>query len=174
MTEMTKTTFVTCDLLDANPESQVCLPNIEGKSFYIFGGKDRFCGEVVTVKCFEDNSRVKELLNSDGRDSQGEGKVLVVDGGGSMRCALLGDMIAQSAIDNGWAGVVVYGCVRDVDDMAQMDIGVMALGCTPRKSTRRGEGQTDIEISFGDLTLNSGMYVYADNNGIIASNNALV
>ncbi|WP_019672666.1 ribonuclease E activity regulator RraA [Psychrobacter lutiphocae] len=174
MTDMTKTNFVTCDLLDANPDSQVCLPNIEGKSFHSFGGKNKFCGEIVTVKCFEDNSRVKELLNSDGRDANGDGKVLVVDGGGSMRCALLGDMIAQSAIDNGWAGVIVYGCVRDVDDMAQMDIGVKALGCIPRKSTRRGEGQTDIEICFGDLILTSGMYVYADNNGIIASKKPLL
>jgi len=172
--DMTKEDFVTCDLLDANPESQVCLPNIEGKSFYSFGAKDRFCGEIVTVKCFEDNSRVKALLNSNGKDTDGNGKVLVVDGGGSMRCALLGDMIAQAAIDNGWAGVVVYGCVRDVDDMAQMEVGVMALGCIPRKSTRRDEGQTDIEISFGDLTLNSGMYLYADNNGMIASDKALL
>lgn len=174
MTTMTKDNFITCDLLDANPECQVCLPNIEGKSFYSFGGKDRFCGEIVTVKCFEDNSRVKSLLATTGKDSQGNGKVLVVDGGGSMRCALLGDMIAQSAIDNGWEGVIVYGCVRDVDDMAQMDLGVMALGCIPRKSTRRDEGQTDIEISFGDLTLRSGMYVYADNNGIIASEKSLL
>ena len=172
--KMSKENFVTCDLLDANPESQVCLPNIEGKSFYSFGGNTRFCGEVVTVKCFEDNSRVKSLLNSDGKDNEGNGKVLVVDGGGSMRCALLGDMIAQAAIDNGWAGVVVYGCVRDVDDMAEMDIGVKALGCIPRKSTRRDEGQTDLEISFGDLTLNSGMFIYADNNGIIASDKALI
>lgn len=166
--------FVTCDLLDANPESQVCLPNIEGKSFHQFGGKDKFCGEIVTVKCFEDNSYVKSLLNSHGKDKDGNGKVLVVDGGGSMRCALLGDMIAQAAVDNGWAGVIVYGCVRDIDDMAKMDIGVMALGCIPRKSTRRDEGQTNIEISFGDLTLNSGMFVYADNNGIIASDKRLI
>lgn len=171
---MNRENFVTCDLLDANPESQVCLPNIEGKMFYSFGGKDRFCGEIVTVKCFEDNSHVKSLLNSNGKDKDGQGKVLVVDGGGSMRCALLGDMIAQSAIDNGWAGVIVYGCVRDVDDMAEMDIGVMALGRIPRKSTRRDEGQTDIEISFGDLTLQSGMFVYADNNGIIANHKPLV
>ncbi|WP_227430124.1 ribonuclease E activity regulator RraA [Psychrobacter sp. I-STPA6b] len=174
MSTMNKENFITCDLLDANPNSQVCLPNIEGKSFYSFGGKERFCGQIVTVKCFEDNSRVKELLNSQGTDEKGEGKVLVVDGGGSMRCALLGDMIAQSAIDNGWAGVVVYGCVRDVDDMAQMDIGVMALGCIPRKSTRRGEGQTDLEIRFGDMVLNSGMYLYADNNGMIASEEPLL
>ena len=77
--EMTKEDFVTCDLLDANPESQVCLPNIEGKSFYSFGGKDKFCGEIVTVKCFEDNSRVKALLNSNGKDADGNKKVLVVD-----------------------------------------------------------------------------------------------
>ncbi|MFP3367034.1 hypothetical protein R0J93_25660, partial [Pseudoalteromonas sp. SIMBA_148] len=81
---------------------------MEGKSFHSFGAKDKFCGEIVTVKCFEDNSRVKSLLNSNGKDEAGNGKVLVVDGGGSMRCALLGDMIAQSAIDNGWAGVIVY------------------------------------------------------------------
>lgn len=174
MTEMTKDNFVTCDLLDNNPESQVCLPNIEGKSFYSFGGKDKFCGQIVTVKCFEDNSRVKSLLGANGRDDNGNGKVLVVDGGGSMRCALLGDMIAESAVKNGWEGVVIYGCVRDVDAMAEMDLGVMAIGCIPRKSTRRDEGQTDIEISFGDLTLNSGMYIYADNNGMIASDKPLI
>ncbi len=173
VTQMNKDTFITCDLLDANPDCQVCLPNMEGKRFYNYGGKDKFCGEIVTVKCFEDNSRVKELLNSDGKDKDGNGKVLVVDGGGSMRCALLGDMIALSAINNGWAGVVVYGCVRDIDDMAQMEIGVKALGSIPRKSTRRGEGQTDIAISFGDMTLNSGMYLYSDNNGIIVSEKAL-
>lgn len=102
LAKMSDENFVTCDLLDANPESQVCLPNIEGKSFHTFGGKDRFCGEIVTVKCFEDNSYVKSLLNSNGKDKDGNGKVLVVDGGGSMRCALLGDMIAQAAVDNRW------------------------------------------------------------------------
>ena len=165
--------WVTCDLLDNNPDCQVCSPNMEGKRFFSYGGQSNFGGEIVTVKCFEDNSRVKELLATHGK-KDGNAKVLVVDGGGSMRCALLGDMIAQSAVDNGWAGVVVYGCVRDVDDMAQMEIGVMALGCIPRKSTRRDEGQTDIEISFGDLTLNSGMFIYADNNGMIASATPLI
>ena len=91
-----------------------------------------------------------------------------------MRCALLGDMIAQSGVDHGWAGVIVYGCVRDVDDMGKMPIGVHALGAIPRKSNRKGAGETDIEISFGGLTINSGMYVYADNNGIILSQKSLI
>ena len=99
---------------------------------------------------------------------------MVVDGGASMRCALLGDMIAQSAVDNGWAGVIVYGCVRDVDDMAKMPIGVHALGSISRKSNRQGVGETDITICFGGLTIKSGMYVYADNNGIIVSDKALI
>lgn len=162
------TDFVTCDLLDANPTAQVCMPNMEGKRFYNYGGKKSFGGEIVTVKCFEDNSRVKELLNSEGNN-----KVLVVDGGGSMRCALLGDMIAASAIKNNWAGVIVYGCVRDIDDMAAMPIGVQALGSIPRKSNRQGIGEVGVNIRFGGLCLNSGMYIYADNNGIIASDQPL-
>lgn len=166
--------FVTCDLLDDNPKCQVCSPNMEGKRFFSYGGYSAFGGEVVTVKCFEDNSRVKELLATDGKDDRGNGKVLVVDGGASMRCALLGDMIAQSAVDNGWAGVIVYGCVRDVDDMGKMPIGVQALGSAPRKSNRKGVGESDIEISFGGLNIKSGMFVYADNNGIIVSDKALI
>lgn len=174
MSDMTLENFITCDLLDDNPECQVCAPNMEGKRFFSYGGNTKFGGEVVTVKCFEDNSRVKELLATNGKDEKGNGKVLVVDGGASMRCALLGDMIAQSGVDHGWAGVIVYGCVRDVDDMGKMPIGVQALGAIPRKSNRKGVGETDIEISFGGLTINSGMYVYADNNGIILSQKSLV
>ena len=115
-------------------------------NLFSYGGNTKFGGEVVTVKCFEDNSRVKELLATHGKDDKGNGKVLVVaDGGASMRCALLGDMIAQSAVDNGWAGVIVYGCVRDVDDMGKMPIGVQALiGAIPRKSNRKGVGQKRI------------------------------
>ena len=174
MTHTTLDTFVTCDLLDANPDCQVCAPNMEGKRFFSYGGHTQFGGEIVTVKCFEDNSRVKELLATDGKDEQGHGKVLVVDGGASMRCALLGDMIAQSAVDNGWAGVIIYGCARDVDDMGKMPLGVQALGSTPRKSNRQGVGETDVTICFGGLTIKSGMYVYADNNGIIVSDKALI
>jgi regulator of ribonuclease activity A len=161
--------LVTCDLLDDHPQTQVCSPSIDGKSFRNFGGRKAFGGEVVTVKCFEDNSRVKELLAT-----AGEGRVLVVDGGASMRCALLGDMIAESAVQHGWAGVIVYGCVRDVDALAALDLGVQALACIPQKSNRKGAGEVGLTLNFGGLTIASGMYVYADNNGILVSEQKLI
>jgi regulator of ribonuclease activity A len=161
--------FVTCDLLDDHPQTQVCSPSIDGKSFKNFGGRRAFGGAVVTVKCFEDNSRVKELLAT-----AGEGRVLVVDGGASMRCALLGDMIAESAVTHGWAGVVVYGCVRDVDALATLDLGVQALACIPQKSNRKGAGEVGLTVQFGGLTIVDGMYLYADNNGILVSTQPLI
>ncbi|MEC7119629.1 MAG: ribonuclease E activity regulator RraA [Pseudomonadota bacterium] len=161
--------FVTCDLLDDHPELQVCAPSIDGKSFRNFGGRKAFGGQVMTVKCFEDNSRVKELLAT-----EGHGRVLVVDGGASMRCALLGDMIAESAVKQGWAGVVVYGCVRDVDALATLDLGVQALACIPQKSNRKGAGEIDLTVCFGGLTIQSGMYLYADNNGILVADTDLL
>lgn len=159
----------TNDLLDDFPDCQVCMPNMEGKRFFSYGGHTAFGGEVVTVKCFEDNSRVKELFATDGT-----GKVLVVDGGGSMRCALLGDMIAESGIRNGWAGIIIYGCVRDVNALTGMALGVQALGSTPRKSTRKNQGETNVEIQFGGMTIRSGMFIYADMTGIIVSDKTLV
>lgn len=163
--------FVTCDLLDANEDKkiQVVLPSIDGKFFRSFGGRKSFGGQIVTVKCFEDNSRVKELLATDGI-----GKVLVVDGGASMRCALLGDMIAESAVKHGWSGVIVYGCVRDVDALAELDLGVQALGSTPQKSIRKGVGEIGLDLYLGGVTICDGAYVYADNNGILLSDIALV
>ena len=152
--------FVTCDLCDENPEDvRVCEP-----MFSQFGGRECFGGEIVTAKCFEDNSRVKETLATPGK-----GKVLVVDGGGSLRCALLGDMIGEDAVKNGWEGVIVYGCVRDVDALGTLDLGVQALASIPLKSNRRGEGQKDIPVTFGGVTFRTGEYVYADNNGVIVS-----
>lgn len=128
-----------------------------------------FSGEVVTVKCFEDNSRVKEHLAT-----PGVGKVLVVDGGGSLRNALIGDMIAENAVKNGWEGIIIFGACRDVDELAKLDFGVMALGCVPIKSVRRGEGQLNIDIQFGDITIRPGQYVYADNNGIVVASEKLI
>ena len=124
---------------------------------------------MVTVKCFEDNSRVKELLAT-----PGDGRVLVVDGGGSLRCALLGDMIAESAVNQGWAGVIVYGCIRDVDAIAELELGVQALASIPLKSVRKGVGEVDVPVTFGGITFRPGEYVYADNNGVITAPHALI
>ena len=152
--------YITPDLCDAYPD----LVQVVEPMFSNFGGRDSFGGEIVTVKCFEDNSRVKELAELDG-----SGKVLVVDGGGSLRCALLGDMIAERAAHNGWHGVVIYGCIRDVDMLAQTDLGVQALASHPLRSNRRGAGDLDVAVTFGGVTFRPGEYVYADNNGIIVS-----
>ena len=132
--------------------------------FSNFGGRESFGGQVVTVKCFEDNSRVKELVST-----PGEGRVMVVDAGGSMRRACLGDMLAEKASANGWSGIIIYGCIRDVDEIMATDIGVQALGVHPIKTDKKGIGEIDIAVTFGGVTFNSGDYVYADNNGIIVS-----
>lgn len=168
---MSNPAFVTCDLLDDHPDHdfQVVSPSIDGKFFKSYGAVKSFGGQVVTVKCFEDNSRVKELLATDG-----QGKVLVVDGGASMRCALIGDMIAESAVKNHWNGVVIYGCVRDVDVLATLNLGIHALAAIPQKSHRKGLGEVDIKLSFGGVTIQSGDYVYADNNGMIFVKEKLV
>lgn len=167
---MSTVPFVTCDLLDDHPEKeiQVVTPSMDGKFFKSYGARKSFGGQVVTVKCFEDNSRVKELLAT-----EGAGKVLVVDGGASMRCALMGDLIAESAVKNHWNGVVIYGCVRDVDAIAALNLGVHALACIPQKSNRKGAGETDIQLNFGGVSIQTGDYIYADNNGIIVSKDAL-
>ena len=118
----------------------------------------------MTVKCHEDNSKVKALAAT-----PGAGKVMVVDGGGSMRRALLGDMIADSAAHNGWEGIIIYGCVRDVDALAMTDLGVQALGSIPLKTAKRDLGDIDIPVTFGGVTFVPGEYVYADNNGVIVA-----
>ena len=155
--------YITPDLCDAYSAVRVLTP-----MFKSFGGRKSFGGQVVTVKCFEDNSRVKELLATDGK-----GKVLVVDGGGSLRCALLGDMIGESAVKYGWEGVIIYGCVRDVDALAQLDLGVQALAPMPLKSVRKGVGEVGISLSFAGVIIEHGEYIYADNNGVIVSADAL-
>lgn len=153
-------TFSTPDLCDAHPT----LVRIVEPLFKNFGGRATFGGPLVTVKCFEDNSRIKECLAQ-----PGGGRVLVVDGGGSLGCALLGDQLAAQALKNAWAGVIVNGCIRDVDALARMDLGVQALAATPLKSIRKGLGEIDVPVAFGGVTFRPGAYVYADNNGIIVS-----
>jgi len=150
----------TPDLCDAYPD----LARILEPIFKNYGGKTSFGGEIVTVKCFEDNSRVKENAGK-----PGVGKVMVVDGGGSLKKALLGDLIARTALNNGWEGFIIYGCIRDVEPISTMKIGVKALNSIPLKTQRKGEGENSVQITFGGVTFNPGEYVYADTTGIIVS-----
>lgn len=152
--------YLTPDLCDAYPD----LIQVVEPMFSNFGGRDSFGGQIVTLKCFEDNSKVREQVELDGK-----GKVLVVDGGGSLRCALLGDMLADKAAKNGWAGMLIYGCVRDVDVIAQTDLGVQALASHPKKTEKRGIGELNVPVTFGGVTFRPGEYLYADNNGVIIS-----
>jgi regulator of ribonuclease activity A len=150
-----------CD--DFQSEIQILEP-----LFSAYGAHKKFCGEIVTIKCFEDNSLVKETLRSDGR-----GKVLVVDGGGSLRCALLGDLLAAMAADNGWRGLLINGCVRDVEILRGIELGVSALNCSPLKSNKRNEGQFNIPVSFAGASFKPGQFLYADENGIIVAQQEL-
>ncbi|MFV8782715.1 ribonuclease E activity regulator RraA [Microbulbifer sp. SA54] len=155
----------TPDLCDEFPDSVQAVEPM----FLSYGGRQQFGGEVVTIKCFEDNSLVRELVAESGR-----GKVLVVDAGGSMRRACLGDMLAEKACTNGWEGILMYGCIRDVDAIAALDLGVQALGCHPMKTEKKGIGERDLPVTFGGVTFRPGDYVYADNNGVIVSPHPLV
>ncbi len=129
-----------------------------------FGGRERFGGEIVTLKAFEDNSLVREQVAL-----PGEGRVLVVDSGGSMRRAMLGDMLAEKAALNGWSGIIIYGCIRDVNAIGELDLGVQALGANPMKTDKKGLGELNVDLTFGGVTFKPGHYVYADNNGVLVS-----
>ncbi len=157
--------IATPDLCDAYPD----LVRIVEPILNNYGGKTSFGGEIVTVKCFEDNSRVKENAGK-----PGQGKVMVVDGGGSLKKALLGDLIAETALNNGWEGFIIYGCIRDVEPIGTMKIGVKALNSIPLKTQRKGEGENNVQITFGGVTFNPGEYVYADTTGIIVSSDPLI
>jgi regulator of ribonuclease activity A len=132
--------------------------------FTDFGGKVKFSGEIATIKCFEDNSLVRDAVRS-----PGQGRVLVVDGGGSLRHALLGDLLAAAAAENGWQGLLINGCVRDVEILETIDLGIKALNSHPVKTDKRGEGQRDINVSFAGATIRPGHYFYADANGIVVA-----
>jgi regulator of ribonuclease activity A len=156
--------LTTCDLSDQLADQARVLPPV----FRHFGGRSRFLGAVMTVQCFEDNSRVKELLST-----PGHGRVLVVDGGGSTRCALMGDLIAREAVAHGWAGVVIWGCVRDTAVLRTLDLGVLALAPIPRKSTRRGLGQTDLAIELAGMPCKPGDMLVADEDGAVVVDRAV-
>ncbi len=159
-------TFKTADLLDdyADKALQVVQPG-----FHSYGAHKRFSGPVSTIKAFEDNSLVRVAVAE-----AGEGRVLVVDGGGSTRCAMLGDQLAQQALTNGWSGVVIYGLIRDSADINAMALGVRALGTIPLKSVKRGVGLRDEVVHFHDADFVPGHYLYADEDGIILSPVALL
>ncbi len=161
--------FKTADLTD-----DFCTENCDevqaaGMTFKSFGAKPRFYGEIVTLKLFEDNQLVRDQVHSDGA-----GKVLVVDGGASMRRALLGDMLAAKAVENGWAGILINGCIRDSVDMANMQLGVMALGTHPLKTVKNGVGQTNVPVNFSGLHFNPADFIYIDEDGIIISEKPLI
>ena len=153
----------TADLLDAHPDSSVCEP-----IFRSYGGNPVFGGPIRTVKAFEDNSAIKQTLSE-----PGNGCVLVVDAGGSRRCAMLGDLMAQLAIDNGWVGAIFNGMIRDSDDINRMPIGVKSLGTMPLRSVKEGIGKVDVPVHFAGVTFRPGQYVYADHDGVIVSDSAL-
>jgi regulator of ribonuclease activity A len=150
--------FATADLID---EYGAELTGCETQ-FRSYGSRARFAGPVETVRCLEDNALVKSVLAT-----PGSGRVLVVDGGGSLRAALMGDMIAASAVANGWAGVVIYGAVRDVAALRALDLGVKALGSNPRKSAKEGAGEAGVPVDFGGAEFRPGAWLYSDEDGIV-------
>ncbi|MBW1638565.1 RraA family protein [Microbacterium resistens] len=148
----------TADLYDRLGEALQSLP-LQLRSF---GGRAAFSGPVRTVRCFEDNVVLKSVL-----ETPVDGAVLVVDGGGSLDRALMGDMIAGLAVRNGWAGVVIHGAIRDSADIARLPLGVKALGTNPRKSTKEGVGEIDVEVAFGGVVFRPGARLVADEDGIL-------
>lgn len=154
------TDWTCADLYDAN-EGRVQV--VEG-TYLALGRRARFCGPIETLKVFEDNARVKAALAE-----PGGGRVLVVDGGGSLRTALVGDLLASSAVANGWAGVVIHGCVRDRVAIDALDLGVRCLGSTPRRSSKHGLGDRAVPVVFGGVRFEPGAWLYADEDGILVA-----
>ena len=158
-------TFATADLFDHHADQlQVCSP-----VFRDFGKETRFCGPIRTLKVFESFGITKSTLATDGK-----GHVLVIDGGGSLRCAMLGDKLAQLAIDHNWKGILINGCVRDSAAISKLSIGVKALGTNPTRPSPEGEGQLDVPVRFASVTFHPGHFLYADADGVVLSEHDLV
>ncbi|MGX5833775.1 putative 4-hydroxy-4-methyl-2-oxoglutarate aldolase [Aeromonas piscicola] len=137
--------------------------------FHNFGGKQLFYGQAVTLSCYEDNSLVRELVTR-----PGQGRVMVIDGGGSLRRALLGDQLAIKAAEQGWEGILIHGAVRDVGTLTTLALGVKALAACPVKTEKLGKGELDAVVSFAGVTIHPGDYVYADLNGVLVSATRLI
>ena len=155
-------TFATCDLCDEHKNDMSGNFRVLPPIFRDFGKRIKFCGPVSTVKCFEDNTFVKAAV-----DSPGEGRVLVVDGGGSKRRALVGGNLGKAAAKNGWAGVVVYGAVRDSAELAECDVGIRAMATMPLPTEKRNEGQRDVAVLIEGVWVRPGDRLYADEDGIV-------
>ena len=149
--------FTTADLYDEHGEALGCCDT----QFRQYGGRSSFSGPIATIRCFEDNALLKACFAE-----PGEGRVLVVDGGGSVHTALMGDLIAASGVANGWAGIVINGAVRDTAILGTLDLGVKALGSNPRKSAKTGAGERDIPVTFGGTTFTPGARLYSDGDGV--------
>ncbi|MGE5453550.1 MAG: ribonuclease E activity regulator RraA [Acidobacteriota bacterium] len=163
------TSFATCDFCDAHKNDTDGVFRVLPPVFRDFGKKLKFSGQVSTVKCFEDNTLVKAAV-----DSAGNGRVLVVDGGASLRRALVGGNLGKAAAKNGWAGVIVDGCVRDVAELAECDVGIRALASVPLPTEKRNEGQKDIAVQIQGVWVRPGDYLYADEDGIVVSATPLI
>ena len=162
-------TFATTDLCDDHPElleggQLAVLPPV----FRHFGLRSKFCGRATTLKVFEDNALVRATL-----EAPGNGNVLVVDGGASLRRALVGGQLALLAQNNGWAGIIVDGCVRDVDEINGLDVGVRALAACPRRSARQGAGERNIRVVVAGIAVQPGDWIYADADGVLFSQQKL-
>ena len=157
--------FTTPDLYDAHEQDV----RVAEPLFRNYGGAACFHGPIATVRVFEDNSLVRAAL-----EEPGQGRVLIVDGGGSLRCALVGDQLAVLGHKNGWAGVIVHGCIRDSTEIKRIDIGVKALNTNPRKSVKKGAGERNVPVTFAAATFVPGEHVYADADGILISAHELL
>ena len=166
---MTSLQLATAEVCDANPH---LILSGELRAFHpvfqIYGRRQVFSGPVVTLKVFEDNVLVRDFL-----EEKGGGRVLVVDGGGSMRCAILGGNPVQQAQNNGWAGIVVNGCIRDVDEINDCDIGVRALASHPMKASKKGIGEKHVPVNIAGTRICDGEWLYADTDGILVSRSEL-
>ncbi len=156
---MTDTHYMTTDLSDAHDGLRYLAPGYQD-----FGGKIRFHGQAKTLLTFEDNTKVRAAV-----EQAGEGRVLVVDGGGSMNCALFGGNLAKLAADNGWAGIIIHGCVRDRAELAAEAVGIKALASHPKKSQKRDLGTYDVTLKFSGVTVHPGDWIYADEDGVLIS-----
>jgi regulator of ribonuclease activity A len=152
--------FLTVDLVDAH-QDRVRSCEIQ---FRQFGATRSFCGPIRTIRTFEDNALIRETLST-----PGNGAVLVVDAGGSLRAALVGDMIAELGVEHGWAGLVIWGAVRDVGPLSALPIGIKALGSNPMKSAKNRVGQLDVPVTFGGVLFTPGEMLYSDDDGILVS-----